>query len=382
MKHYSRPFELILKNRLKEKPRFIQTVLGPRQVGKTSGVLRVLEKNFSAKDYEYFTAENHILEADWFFQQVQKATENNKKIIVFDEIQKMPNWSELVKQAWDNQKKQKKLMHWVLLGSSSLKLSQGLSESLAGRFEIISAPHWSYKESQVGFKIGFDNYLKSGGYPAAYSLLKDPSRFKKYMLDAVFETVVSRDIFHYATIKKPALFRQTFILASQYPAQEVSYNKLLGQLQEAGNVDQIKHYLDLFTQAFLLKLVFKYSKSPLSRLSSPKIISCAPVFNSLFLKRELTPEEKGRVFESVVGSQLCEHFDSVYYWRDGRYEVDYIVETDGVLYAVEVKTKTRKSSGYLVFKKSHANAKFCMIDFENFQEFEKSAIDFLKKYSI
>lgn len=381
MKHYARTFEKILHERLKKKPQFIQTILGPRQVGKTSGVLNVLEKNFNSKDYEYLSAEDDIFDADWFLTQVQKAAQNKKKIIVFDEIQKVEQWSELVKRAWDSQKRQKNLMHWVLLGSSSLKLSQGLNESLAGRFEIISVPHWSFKESKK-FGLNLNQYIHQGGYPASYSLIKEPARFKKYMLESIFETVVSLDIFRYITIKKPALFKQTFMLACQYPAQEISYNKLLGQLQDAGNVDQVKHYLDLFSQAFLMRQIFKFSKSPLSRVSSPKIISCAPVFTSLFMRRELTPEEKGRVFESIVGNRLCESFDSVHYWREGHDEIDFVIEFENEIYAIEVKSQIKKIPKFKTFKAKYKQAKFCLIDFENYEEFDQDPFAFITRYAI
>ncbi len=381
MKHYVRTFEKILLERLKQKPQFIQTILGPRQVGKTSGVLNILEKNFNPKDYEYLSAEDDLFDADWFLAQVQKATQNKKKIIVFDEIQKVEQWSELVKRSWDSQKRQKNLMHWVLLGSSSLKLTQGLNESLAGRFEVISVPHWSYEESRK-FTLNLNQYIHQGGYPASYSLIKEPARFKKYMLESIFETVISLDILRYATVKKPALFKQTFMLACQYPAQEVSYNKLLGQLQDAGNVDQVKYYLDLFSQAFLLRQIFKFSKSPLSRVSSPKIIPCAPVFTSLFMRRELTPEEKGRVFESIVGNRLCETFDSVSYWREGHDEIDFVIEFENELYAIEVKSQIKKIPKFKAFKAKYKHAKFCLIDFENFEEFDQDPFAFITRYVV
>ncbi len=382
MKHHPRNFESVLLNRLQQKPKFIQTILGPRQVGKTSGVLHVLEKNFESKDYAYFSGEDDIFDSDWFLSQVQNASQKNKKIIVFDEIQKVTQWSELVKRSWDYQKRQKNLMHWVLLGSSSLKLSQGLNESLAGRFEVIPAHHWSFQETKAAFGLNLDQYIHQGGYPASYLLMKEPSRFKKYMLESIFEAVVNLDIFRFATVKKPALFKQTFVLASQYPAQEVSYNKLLGQLQDAGNVDQVKYYLDLFSQAFLMRQLFKYSKSPLSRVSSPKIIPCAPVFTSLFMRRSLTPEEKGRVFEAIVGARLCESFDSVYYWRVGHDEIDYVIEIGNEIYAIEVKSQIKKVPKFKAFKAKYKNAKFCLIDFENFEDFDQDPCQFLTEYSV
>ncbi|MFZ3229868.1 MAG: ATP-binding protein [Pseudobdellovibrio sp.] len=382
IKHLVRKFEDILDKRLQEKPRHIQVVMGPRQVGKTSGAVHLLESKYKKQDWVYLTCEEGLHGSEWLLQQVQKAQQANKKIIVFDEIQKINQWSEFVKLAWDQQKRQKNLMHWILLGSSSLKLSQGLSDSLSGRFEIIQVSHWDFTESKKMSSLNLNDYLHWGGYPGAYAFRNDPKRMRQYLMDSIFETVVSQDILRFATVKKPALFRQVFMLASHFPAQEVSYNKLLGQLQDAGNVDQIKHYLDLFSQAFLIRLVFKYSKAHASKTSSPKLLPSAPVFTALFLNRELTQEELGRVFEASVGNRLCENFSVVYFWREGVNEVDYVIETTKGLIGIEVKSKRRKTAGLSAFRKKFLKSRCCIIDFENYIEFEKNPEEFIEKYSI
>jgi len=380
--HLVRSFENTLKLRLQEKPQFIQVVMGPRQVGKTSGVLHLMESDKFKKDFAYHACEEGMHGAEWFLHQVQNAQQAEKKIIVFDEIQKIDQWSELVKRAWDQQKRQKQLMHWILLGSSSLRLTQGLGDSLTGRFEIIPVAHWNLMESSKAYSLDLSEYLNFGGYPGSYSLRKDEKRLRQYLLDSIFETVVSQDILRFTTVKKPALFRQTFMLACHFPAQEVSYNKLLRQLQDAGNVDQIKHYLDLFSQAFLIRLIFKYAKNFSSKTSSPKLLPRAPIFTSLFLQRPLTSEEKGRVFEAIVGNRLCENFPSVFFWREGIFEVDFVIETAEGPVAVEVKSKRRKTSGLLQFQKQFSKARICIIDFENYPEFEKEPDAFIEKFSL
>ncbi len=380
MKHHQRAFEIILASRLKENPRFIHLVMGPRQVGKTTGVQAVLEKRFSGR-YLYHECEDAIHTSDWFLTQVQRAEEQKIKILVFDEIQKIDGWSELVKLAWDKQKRLKKQMHWILLGSSSLKLTQGVNESLAGRFEIIPVRHWGFLESKAAFGLNFEQFLNYGGYPASYALLKEPERLRRYLMDSVFDSVVNRDIFRFVTIKKPALFRQTFYLACQYPAQEMSYNKFLGQLQEAGNVDQIKHYLELCAQAYLIRLVFKYTHKR-SRTSSPKLIPSAPAFTRLFLNRELTPEEQGFVFEAVVGKCLIDSFEEVFYWRDGNKEIDYVVIVEGCPIGIEIKSKKRVASGIGFFRERFKKAKTIVIDFVNYPDFEKDPKSFLLEFSV
>lgn len=367
--------------RLREAPRFIQVILGPRQVGKTSGVLNVLQSSFSQKDYSYHSCDDAGLDSAWFDREFQNARTAGRRVVVFDEIQKLDRWSERLKAAWDAQKRQRSALHVVILGSSSLKLTAGLSESLAGRFEVISVPHWNYRESHDAFGLDWQEFLRIGGYPASYSLRADAARFRSYISESILEAVVSQDILRHATIRKPALFRQTFGLACQYPAQEVSYNKLLGQLQDAGNVDQIKHYLDLFSQAFLIRLAFKWSSAPLSRTSSPKLIPAAPVLTSHFLRRDPSPEERGRVFEAVVGNRLFEAYESVYFWREGNLEVDYVVESSRGLIGIEVKSKQRKTDGTEALKRLKRGARICYVDFENYAAFEEDPAGFLEEFS-
>ena len=382
MSHIARFFENTLDQRLSEKPEKIQVILGPRQVGKTTGVLHLLSTRYKKTNYEYFECEDGIKESNWLHQKIQDSLITKSKIIVFDEIQKIDNWADQIKLIWDRNRRSKTPFHLVLLGSSSIEISQGLGDSLAGRFELIPAYHWNFNETHKISQMDFNDYLRYGGYPGSYPLLKDKKRFNKYVQDSLFETVVMKDILRFVQIKKPALFRQTFILASQYPAQEVSYNKLLGQLQDAGNVDQVKNYLDHFAQAFLIRLIFKWSETQGSRTSSPKLIPTANVFTQLFSTTELTQEQLGRVFESTVGNRLCENFDQVYYWREGKFEVDFIVVHNKQIYAIEVKSKNRKSQGMTEFKKRYPKALSLYIHTENYLEFEKNPLHFVEEYSL
>lgn len=380
-RHFVRDFEKTLVQRLKENSPFVQVILGPRQVGKTTGVLNVLKTHFSTNESMYHSCDEAYNSVSWLNEKVQDSFSQNKKILVLDEIQKIPNWSEVIKIAWDKKKRENRSLQFVILGSSALDLSIGLSDSLAGRYEVIYAHHWCYQESKEAYGISWDEFLLFGGYPGSYPLIKEPDRFKKYIYNSIFEAVVEKDILRYSSIKKPALFRQTFQLAAQYPSQEVSYNKLLGQLTEAGNVEQIKHYLELFEKAFLIRKIFKKTKSPLSKSSSPKLLPTAPVFTFLFMSESMRPEEKGRLFESIVGTRLCETFENVFYWRHANVEIDFVVELDGQLVGVEVKSQRRKPSNLVEFKKEFKKATTCIIHFENYKDFELNPKDFLKKNS-
>ncbi len=267
-------------------------------------------------------------------------------LLVIDEVQKIPEWSTVVKYLFD----QDRAFHHlkiVLLGSASLGLQRGLAESLAGRYEIIPAHHWNLDECDRAFGWDVDDFLKFGGYPAAAQLAGDVERWQSYIKNSIIEPVLIRDILGLTTINKPALFRQTFELAMSYPAQEISYQKLLGQLQESGNVTTIKHYLELFEGAFLLQTLRKYSGSEVKkRGSSPKIIPLNTALCHAFrspISIDTDPDWRGRIFEAAVGAALTRTKGNLYYWRQGKFEVDFVLELEGKLYAIEVKSGRKRS---------------------------------------
>lgn len=368
----------VLKQRLSEKNLLIQVILGPRQIGKTTFMTDFVSQ--SPSKY-LFVSGDGVQDSFWIEHQWAQAEEQGK-ILVIDEVQKIPNWSESIKKCWDAQKFRKNKIKCVLLGSSSLTLQKGLSESLTGRFELIRAFHWDFQSSsQLIKKISIDDYLIYGGYPGSYSLRKDSHRWEEFLRSSIVETVIGKDILMQARVKSPALFRQCFYVLMNLPAQVLSYNKILGQLQDRGNIDLVKYYIELFEGAYLLKALQKYSKNEIGkRQSSPKIISMAPALNTFHRMDNLTSEYMGRVFESLVGAQLLRHKENIFYWSEGDYEVDFVLELQGKLIAIEVKSgKKRKSSSLEVFTKKYPAAKVIFITKENYPTFEKDPLGFLSK---
>lgn len=367
----------ILSSRLKEKTPLIQVILGPRQVGKTTFIADYLRGN---KEKFLLVSGDGIQDPTWILEKWGEATELGIGIVI-DEVQKIPRWSEMIKVCWDGQKLKKNKIKCILLGSSSMSLQQGLSESLTGRFELISAYHWSYEDSKNITKMSFNEYLLYGGYPGSYSFRKDSERWQQYMRSSIVETVISKDILMQAQVKSPGLFRQCFYLLTSLPGQVVSYNKLLGQLQDKGNIDLVKYYMDLFEGAYLIRQLHKYSKNEIrKRLSSPKILVLAPSLCTFHRLDNLNPESLGRVFESLVGSQLVKHFEQLFYWADGDYEVDFVIEFRGITVAIEVKSdRHRKSKSLEVFLKKYPKAKAVFITQKNYQDFEKDPRGFIER---
>jgi hypothetical protein len=263
-------------------------------------------------------------------------------------VQKIPNWSEAVKQLWDEDTRHRLPLRVVLLGSSPLRMQRGLSESLAGRFETLHLPHWSLTEMQTAFGLTLDQYLYFGGYPGAAPLSGDHSRWRRYLLDALVETTISRDVLLLTRVDKPALLRRLFELGCRYSGQVLSYTKMLGQLHDAGNTTTLAHYLELLAGAGMLTGLSKFSGRVVrSRGSSPKL----QVLNTALLTAQsgLTPTEAradpefwGRLTESAVGAHLAnaaaQGLCELLYWREGNHEVDFVLRSGRVLVGLEVKS--------------------------------------------
>ena len=348
-----REFTTVLEARLQESLNFIQVVLGPRQVGKTTALRQITER-WPGRVQMVSADESSVPSADWIELNWKIArAKGTGTLLIIDEIQKIPEWSQTVKRLFDEDRAARRLKV-VLLGSASLMLQKGLADSLAGRYEVLHAGHWNLKECRAAFNWDLNLFLKFGGYPAAAELITDVKRWKDFINRSIIEPVLLKDLLSVVPVHKPALFRQTFLLSLAYPAMEVSLQKMLGQLQESGNVSTIKHYLELFEAAYLIKTLQKYSGSEVrKRGSSPKII---PLNTGLVnaqrnpLDVDENPDWFGRIFECAVGAELCRQFDDVFYWRDGNDEVDFVVKSESNIFAIEVKSgRIRHTSGLAKF---------------------------------
>lgn len=371
-----------LERRLTAELPLIQVVLGPRQVGKTTTIEQLLARRPSDLKHHYASAEA-VFRSDWSWieRQWQEAeAKGPRTLLVLDEIQKVENWSEIIKKLWDQNRRSPNCPKVVLLGSSSLALQTGLSESLTGRFELLRAYHWNYPESQSAFNHSLDEYLSVGGYPGADAFRKEESRWLNYLRTSIVETVIEKDIARLRRISRPALFKQVFELLCAYPAMEMSLRKIVGQLQDPGSIETVKHYIELLEGAFLVKTLQKYSTNPLQKKSSsPKILPLCPALCSFARGTvSLSPEERGRLFELAVGLDLLRLPGQIFYWRIDQVEVDYVYKSGAKLFAIEVKSGRKKSPhGIVKFKEQFKQAKGVIVSSENYGQFARDPSIFL-----
>lgn len=357
---YHRPLFHTLVKRVQEPRRFLQVLAGPRQTGKTTLVHQLADD--TSIPVHYASADEPTLQSrTWIEQQWEtgrlltaEPKGKDGALLVLDEVQKVTGWSEVVKRLWDADTRDKRSLKVLLLGSAPLLIQRGLTESLAGRFEILPVTHWSYAEMREAFGWDLERYLYFGGYPGAADLIADWQRWSRYIIDSLIETTLSRDILLMTRVDKPALLRRLFQLGCTFSGQILSYQKMIGQLQDAGNTTTLAHYLELLTGAGMLTGLQKFASHQLrERASSPKL----QVLNTALISAQsrLTFEEAkkdreswGRLAESAVGAHLINSAAGtgveLFYWRERGREVDFVLRSGKTVVAIEVKSGSRKEA--------------------------------------
>lgn len=394
--------------RLAEKPDKLIAVFGPRQTGKTTVVLQALRQidlkhRYLAVDspdpseIPYLDIDSsasseipipsnvsgatvpfrEVRDTEWLVRNWREGRREANRfgrrfVLVFDEIQKISNWSETVKGLWDADRRSNCPLHVVILGSAPLLMQSGLRESLAGRFELIGVTHWSFREMSEAFGFDLDHYLYFGGYPGAVPLVRDPDRWRNYVLNALVEPSIERDLLAMTRVDKPALLKQLFELGRDYSGQILSYNKMLGQHQDAGNTTTLARYLDLLSSTGLLTGLPKYSNRPVRvKASSPKLnvlntalLTAGSEYS--FYEARADRTFRGRLVESAVGAHLFNTATSdirMHYWRDGSFEVDFVLQRGRRIIPVEVKSslKRRPLGGMAEFRRQFAPRRWLLV---------------------
>ena len=374
MDSFERSQVTTLVHRLAEPPRRLIALFGPRQTGKTTIARQALRRidlpnRYLAVDepeasgfpapYDEASAtfrlhpqrDSEWLVRNWEEARLKAERSTRGSVLVLDEIQKIEGWSETVKGLWDADRLRDCPLHVVILGSAPLLVQSGLSESLAGRFEPIRVTHWSFAEMSSAFDFDLPKYLYFGGYPGAAHYIRDQDRWRGYILGALVEPNIERDLLAMTRVDKPALLKRLFELGAAYSGQILSYTKMLGQLQDAGNTTTLARYLDLLSSAGLIAGLPKFSNRPQRRrASSPKlsVLNTALMTAGSGYSFEEAQADRtywGRIVESAAGAHLFNTAASdmrLHYWREGSHEVDFVLQRGPRIVAIEVKSGEKR----------------------------------------
>lgn len=373
--NYEHPLKSVLLSLLSRQTPVIHVLIGPRQVGKTT-IARQIEQS-AGIPVIYATADSPVpLDAAWIETQWRRAAAAGTEagvpvLLVLDEVQKVRGWSEVLKFLWDSRGAGPEV-RVLILGSSALLMQEGLSESLAGRFFLHRCSHWGYPECREAFGWSLGQWIYFGGYPGGASFAEDETSWKRYIADSLIETVLARDVIQMSRIAKPVLLRHLFALAATFPAQSVSYTKMLGQLQDAGNTTTLAHYLKLLESAFLASGLELFSRGQQrKRGSSPKLVLWNNALVNALSTRSFADALGdtiwwGRLVENAVGAHLCNSLNSVEYtvtyWREGDHEVDFVIARGRDVWAIEVKSgRSGKASGLARFRLRYPEARVLLV---------------------
>ncbi|MFO0582758.1 MAG: AAA family ATPase [Anaeromyxobacter sp.] len=334
-------------------PGLIQLLTGPRQVGKTTLLLALQEAEGERAVYAAADGPEALLPGFWerLWAVVEEvAARKGKASLLLDEAHLLPGWSGRLKAEWDRLRRRKLPVHIVATGSSALHLATGSRESLAGRFERTVLSHWSAASLADAFglapRVAADLLVREGGYPGAYPLRNDVSRWTAYVRDAILEPAIGRDLLALAAVRRPALLRQVFGVCAASPAQIVSLQKLQGQLQDPGALETIAHYLALLEEGFLVAPLSKFSMRPArQRAAPPKLVVLSNAFLAAADPRgapapDVDPARYGAWVENACLAYAWSAGQRVSYWREEPLEVDAVVEGSWGAWAIEVKTGT------------------------------------------
>lgn len=394
---YQRNEVQVLLDRLSEPVHKLIFIAGPRQVGKTTLARDALTQfkrdrysfipidrpdkinppGFMFTESEFYEQAGRPRDVSWLINQWQRARAAAREsteghILILDEIQKIPRWSEAVKGLWDADRAERLKLHVILLGSSPLLMLKGMSESLTGRYELIRIAHWSYAEMHEAFDFDLDDYIFFGGYPGSATYIRDEPRWRNYVSGSLIEPSIEKDILLMTRVDKPALLKQLFHLGCKYSGQLLSYTKMIGQLQDAGNTVTLAHYLDLLGNAGLIQGLQKYAgQQHRRRASIPKLNVLNTALMSVgsgYTKTEAKADRSywGRLVETAIGAHLHNtgHPDrQLYYWRDSPHEVDFVIERGRKLTAIEVKSSPASghASGLDIFEKNFGQCRKLLI---------------------
>lgn len=320
-------------------------------MGKTTLLLELVEALGERALYAAGDSPEAALPGSWeriWARAEELASALGGAVVFLDEVQHFPRWAAQLKGEWDRLRRRGLAVHVVAAGSSALRVGAGSRKSLAGRFERLTLSHWSAAAGAGVF--GLDSreaaglVVRTGSYPGAFLLRHDPARWSAYVREAIIEPALGRDVLVLADVRRPALLRQVFAVCTGAPVRILSLQKIRGQLEDAGALKTIAHYLALLEEAYLVVPLEKYSGRMLRRRAAPpKLVILNNALLAPMDARGIPdpgndPERFGPWVENACLAYAWNSGQRVMYWREEAMEVDGIIEGSWGAWAVEVKT--------------------------------------------
>lgn len=348
-------------------------VLGPRQVGKTT----LIQKILSGREHLFLNADDSVVRGLLDKPDTYKLKQiiGSHRIVFIDEVQRLAEAGITLKVITD----QFPDVQLIVSGSSALDISNQTNEPLTGRkWEYQLYPvSWEELESSIGFveaEKQLEHRLILGMYPDVINYPDKP----RVVLQQLAESYLYKDILALASIRKPALLERLLQALALQLGNEVSYNELSGLLE----VDKvtIMNYMDLLEKAFIIFRLRSFSRNLRNEIKNNRKVyfwdngirnMLIANFNPLELRTD-----KGALWENFLIAERMKTqryrqvFANRYFWRTTQQqEIDYVEEMDGVISAYEFKWKAKdKVRTPTNFHKTY-HAEVQLISRENFRNF-------------
>jgi len=349
---------------------------GARQTGKTTIVKQIQMKNPDVSVYYNFDEPDIRKDFQDVTSDYLKKIIGDKKIVIFDEAQRIKNIGITLKLLVDNFKE----IQIIATGSSSFDLANNISEPLTGRkYEFYVYPFSLEELNSEKDKLKIDRLLENrmiyGLYPEVALKSKEE---QQETIKNITKSYLYKDVLQYQKIKNPEILEKLLQVLALQIGNEVSYNEISNAL----DIDKktVSNYVEILKKAFIV-----FDLKPFSRNIRKEIKKLRKIYffdlgirNALinnFNPLELR-NDKGEIWENFIISERVKLNSNhkidcnVYFWRTHeKKEIDYIEEKGGKLYAFEIKWNKGKIGGAREFIEEYKNSEFKEINKDNYQEF-------------
>ncbi len=338
----------------------IIALTGLRRVGKTTLMFKILQdhikKGFDSKNILYFSfdefRETDIKEILNEYENImEKKPENEKILLLLDEIQKLENWEEKLKRIYDTYSKNIKI---IISGSESLFIKKKSKETLAGRIFEFKIEPLSFQEFLIFREKNFQNiklyekelsnlfneYIVTQGFPELVNI-KEKVIIKKYIKESIVEKIIYQDIPKLYKIKDVSILEAILNIIMEEPGQIIELSNLGAELQISRQT--LSNYMHYLEESFLIRKLYNYSRN--RRKVERKLKKYYPTIISPNLLFKEDNYSKSKAFEGVIVNQL----NAEYFWRDPyKNEVD-VVMADQKPEPIEIKYGKIETKGLLKF---------------------------------
>ncbi|MEI6786117.1 MAG: ATP-binding protein [Verrucomicrobiota bacterium] len=323
-KHY---LELI-RDRLKSFP--VVSVLGPRQIGKTT-LARVI-----AGEQPSFFFDLEDVAAMVRLAEPKAALERLEGLVVLDEVQRKPELFALLRVLADRQPVKAR---FLLTGSASPDLVRGVSESLAGRVALVDVAGFNLAEVGDG---EWRQLWWRGGFPRAY--LADTEATSRQWQEEFVRTLLERDMPQLGITISSVALRRFWTMLTHYHAQIWKGSELARSL--GASEPTMRKYLDLLSSTFMVRQLAPWHenlgkrqvKAPKIYLRDSGLLHCLmrqPAFTDLEANPKLGASWEGFALEQVLS--LTGDRDAYFWATHGGAELDLLVNWGGRKYGFEFK---------------------------------------------